>query len=280
MWYAPLQLQWNHDDDILPFVPGFRAYTAKATGHAFIPRRVPVLRGLPRREAVLGSFVVRCHCAEHPVGGGSSGESPHRSLVAIRRRIRHGDGLAQHTRMAQSPGSSDQSTGRSRPEKAGGLYHGFRTAPSHSRPPDDMRNGTTNTDSSSRRPDIAGGVLVGTFMALAYSVIAIIIFILGGREAFDSNNTTLSAVLLAYWIGGLSSGLLLGKLMPFTVSKRRAMLVGPVIAAPAAAMLVVTVSGLPWHWSVVEFVTWIIVSTIFGVYGGMVFGGSGHGSEP
>jgi hypothetical protein len=115
-------------------------------------------------------------------------------------------------------------------------------------------------------------------MAIGYSALALLIYLIGGSETFERNDVTLLSVLLSYWCGAIGSGLLLGLLRPLTASKISAMFVGPIIAAPAVTSLGVTINGMPWQWPAEAVATLMIVSVIFGVYGGYVFGGR-HSNE-
>lgn len=126
--------------------------------------------------------------------------------------------------------------------------------------------------SSHASANVAFGLTVGILMASGYSVIAILVYLVGGAEAFERNEVTFASVIAAYWVGAMGSGVLLGVLRPSMGSRTSAMVAGPFIAAPAVASLGVTISGMPWHWQTETIATFVIVCLIFGVYGGFVFG--------
>jgi hypothetical protein len=137
----------------------------------------------------------------------------------------------------------------------------------------DRANAMNEKKKPSTSNNIAFGMLVGFLMAAAYSLLALGIYAVTLGEAFEEEGLSLGAVLLSYWIGGIASGVVLGLLKPFTDSKRKAMIVGPIIAMPAVAMLGIAIDGLPWNWTSDSILTFIIMSLIFGSYGGYVFGG-------
>ena len=122
------------------------------------------------------------------------------------------------------------------------------------------------------KANVATGVIAGLLMAAIYSVAAVVIYLATGGEAFSESGISLSATLAAYWVGAGGSGVVLGISLPFLQTRRRAMVIGPFIAAPAFAAIAVSVDGYPWHWDGAAIFAFVMASIIFGVYGGYVFG--------
>lgn len=58
------------------------------------------------------------------------------------------------------------------------------------------------------------GVTWGVCYSIAYSAYAALLAAMGGEGSFRRANTTLSKVLLVYWVAGIGVGALVGLLLP------------------------------------------------------------------
>lgn len=107
------------------------------------------------------------------------------------------------------------------------------------------------------------GIVLGLALAAYYSIIAIIIFALGGSAPFEANNTSLTEALATYWLGGLLGGIVFGVIKPLARNRLGAVVVGIVVAAPACAAISYAVDGKV-SWDAVAF-----MAVIFGTIGGL-----------
>lgn len=114
--------------------------------------------------------------------------------------------------------------------------------------------------------NLKSGIRWGARYAVAYSAIALLILLLRGQAAFAEADTTFLRVLLFYWAGGLTGGVLVGLLWPLGRSRVGAALLGAIVGVPVGcmAMLVVTPPSR-WHESVV-------VAAVLGLILGPFFG--------
>ena len=99
------------------------------------------------------------------------------------------------------------------------------------------------------RQNLAWGALWGLCGAVVYSAFAVVVFLLAGQRAFSAKGTSLSAVLAAYLVGGIGSGLVMGALRPLGRSWWGAGVMGLVCAVPVWSAMMVAVAGLrhvPW----------------------------------
>ena len=117
--------------------------------------------------------------------------------------------------------------------------------------------------------DLKWGLTYGLIFALAYAGIAGALMTSGGVRP-----STAWLIIAGYLTAGLVSGLALGVLKAKITTKRRAMILGIIIAYPAT-MIMMTVSDetvLPMEGS--DFVGAAVMAVIYGGWAGWFFGPS------
>lgn len=78
--------------------------------------------------------------------------------------------------------------------------------------------------------NVRTSVLIGLTMASLYSLYAMVLYAVRGNEPFDANEVSVSAIVLAYYGGGLIGGAIAGLLWPLVRWRVGATLVGAVVA--------------------------------------------------
>jgi len=113
--------------------------------------------------------------------------------------------------------------------------------------------------------NVLWGLALGLFGAVFFSVIAIVFWILGGPGVFEGNGTTLGATLLAYLVGGLLAGGLLGVLRPIARHWVGAAIVGVVCATAVYGAIAVSIEGLTIRSVKTALIAGILLGPFFGV---------------
>jgi cation transporter-like permease len=80
------------------------------------------------------------------------------------------------------------------------------------------------------KENLGEGLALGAIMAVFYSVIAVVIYLVRGRGVFEKMNLTLPGIIALYFFAGLTAGAIGGVLRPFGRRAVGAMLVGIVSA--------------------------------------------------
>jgi hypothetical protein len=105
-------------------------------------------------------------------------------------------------------------------------------------------------------------------MATMFSAWVVLVYLVGGRGAFDEMGTTVYAVLLCYYIAGIIGGALVGLLLPLTRTLVGRMLVGGIASLVVCVSAQTTLQGAAWHWDR----TTLVVTTVIAVVVGMILG--------
>lgn len=92
---------------------------------------------------------------------------------------------------------------------------------------------------------ILEGLRLGAAFAAAYSIFAVIVFVVSGGRAVESLEWGLFGLLAAYCCGGLLTGALGGLLSPLARSSARAYGVGIVSSAPTFAAIAIASGDSP-----------------------------------
>lgn len=107
---------------------------------------------------------------------------------------------------------------------------------------------------------------MGLAMAAFYSLIAVVIYGVGGKAPFATHNSSLRETLLIYWVGGVLGGAILGVLKPVARNVVGTIVVGIVVAMPVSAMTMFAFDkNAPWQ-------PIVIMAVIFGTIGGVALG--------
>jgi len=117
--------------------------------------------------------------------------------------------------------------------------------------------------------NVLWGVYWGICGAVFYSLVAGLIYLVGGSEPFARHSSTLGMTIIGYFVGGILAGLIIGILRPLNRWAWGAGVVGFLAAIPIWAGMRVAIHGLkPVSWSDVE--TIIQLSALFGPICGVV----------
>jgi hypothetical protein len=92
------------------------------------------------------------------------------------------------------------------------------------------------------------GAKIGLRVAVVFSIMALIAFLLAGNEGLASKGLpSIEKLVSVYFLGGLIAGAVGGALAPFVTSDARAAIAGAIAMSPVALLLRVATSGLaPW----------------------------------
>jgi hypothetical protein len=112
------------------------------------------------------------------------------------------------------------------------------------------------------RRDVGWGVVGGCLMALYYTTIAILIYLIRGPAAFGTYGITFGQTVLAYWAGGVAGGLVLGVLLPVARNRLGKGVLGILVALPVFVAIALIMGDL--HWGAV-----LVCATFFGIVGAM-----------
>lgn len=119
-----------------------------------------------------------------------------------------------------------------------------------------------------RESHVGLGIILGIALATVYSAFALFIFMLQGSKPFTESGISLPATILAYLAGGVVGGAVFGALLPLTVWRIGATVVGMLAGIPVCLGLGSMVHGLPWTWDGVAWFAWIATAILLGGWGG------------
>ena len=109
------------------------------------------------------------------------------------------------------------------------------------------------------------GLILGLIMATLYSAYAVALFLLQGSDPFSKQETSIQAVLLAYYAAGALGGSAVGALSPLARSWPGRTLVGIVAAVIVVFCVLTSTDGPFWLWRRSEWQALAVLSIIFGV---------------
>lgn len=112
--------------------------------------------------------------------------------------------------------------------------------------------------------NVIWGVTQGAIMALAYSILALIIYAVLGNYALHTPGLTIGAVLISYWVGGLTAGCLIGLLRPLSRFNWGPYVIGAIAGTAVFAAFQASDLGPMWRWSLSAWTTPLILGTIMG----------------
>jgi hypothetical protein len=95
--------------------------------------------------------------------------------------------------------------------------------------------------------DIRWGVVWGSILALALTLVLLVLFAVHGSKLFDSYGTSFTTVALLYLCGGVAGGVIVGLLRPLSRWRIGAVVMGVFAAVPIGIGIRLMRSGLePW----------------------------------
>ncbi|MDP9352907.1 MAG: hypothetical protein M3P51_15405 [Chloroflexota bacterium] len=115
----------------------------------------------------------------------------------------------------------------------------------------------------------AWGIAWGILFALAYSVLAIILFLTSTSRSHDPNGPVLLEVIAAYLFGGIVGGATVGLLRPVVRSRPGAAFVGLLVAIPVVLGIGVALYGFS-GWNRHEVIGLTITAILLGPAGGVI----------
>ena len=113
--------------------------------------------------------------------------------------------------------------------------------------------------------NIIWGVGSGALMALAYSIVALMIYAVFGAHVLHTPGLTIGLVLISYWVGGLTAGLLVGMLRPLSRFRWGPYLLGAIAGTAVFAAFQASTMGPMWRWSWGDWTTPLILGVVMGV---------------
>lgn len=113
------------------------------------------------------------------------------------------------------------------------------------------------------------GIGLGIAGSILYSLIAILIYVISGQDAFAAHHTTLLATVGAYWMGGLGAGLILGLLWPLGRWTWGAGLIGFLCAVVVWLGIAVASDGRD-AFDTGNLILILVLAVVFGPAGGIV----------
>lgn len=116
--------------------------------------------------------------------------------------------------------------------------------------------------------DLKWGVAWGAFVGLIYTAMAGGIIALRGGMPDDSPPVML--ILSLYVVAGVLGGAILGIARPWVTTRRRAMMLGPLIVAPVCCGFIMLGYGTPLQWDGPGWFAAVAGSIILGLMGGHV----------
>lgn len=114
------------------------------------------------------------------------------------------------------------------------------------------------------------GAKTGTIFGLAFSLLALVIFLLGGQGPFEANHSSFGRIVGAYFLGGLSAGIIVGILRPLTASKVGAAMTGFVATAPVSVLMRIAIDGFQ-AWTVKDSILSILMCAALGAPLGVAY---------
>ena len=118
---------------------------------------------------------------------------------------------------------------------------------------------------------IKSSVVVGLAFACLYSLYVCGLYLLDGSAPFARLGTTLGIVIGTYFFGGISAGVVVGLLKPIARWRAGAIVVGIIAAFFVFFGILVASDGLPSRWGTDQWVTLIVLPTLFGTFAGNRF---------
>lgn len=111
------------------------------------------------------------------------------------------------------------------------------------------------------------GVKYGIVIAVFYCIYAIGLFIIRGPEPFVHDETTIWGALIAYLVGGIMAGGIVGALQPMARSRIGAAIVYGIGAFFVMVSIGVTVDG----WRHVDLIGCLVMAATLGIMGSFVW---------
>lgn len=102
-------------------------------------------------------------------------------------------------------------------------------------------------------------------MAVAYSLLALVIYATSGPRPFDSVGMSVGGLTAAYASGGIAGGLIAGLLRPLGSTRPGAMVGTTVVFAPLGLVLGLAIIGPPSQWTTYQRVGMVLWCVFFGV---------------
>ncbi len=122
-----------------------------------------------------------------------------------------------------------------------------------------------------RHPNVGLGILGGLFFAVCYSIIALVLYVGRGGSAVEEHGVSLGVLILAYFIGGVAGGALVGLLWPLTVSRIGFIGVSIIGALPMCLGMSFLVENPFATGDFTSLVGGAILAVILGAWAGVVF---------
>jgi hypothetical protein len=133
-----------------------------------------------------------------------------------------------------------------------------------------MRNELRERSATRLVSRLAWGVRWGALFGAAFVMIAVAIYFLSGKSAFESHRTTLLRMVLTYFVGGVLAGTVVGLLKPLTNSKTGAAIVGFAAALPVATLIRFATDGFGL-WQRSDTIEAIVMGLILGAPTGVIY---------
>ena len=116
---------------------------------------------------------------------------------------------------------------------------------------------------------VAGGARWGLAAASCYIAWAVVLFVVSGGATFHEKDASFGGVVVAYAVGGLAGGAIVGLLLPLMRFRFGAFIVGVIAFVPVElGFRVVEFGFAPWRYDDTLMV--ITLSTLLGGFGGLV----------
>jgi predicted membrane protein len=115
--------------------------------------------------------------------------------------------------------------------------------------------------------DVRWGVKLGLVMGGMYTLLALLLFALGGPDRFARNQISLATLVTVYMLGGLAAGLVLGVFRPALRERHTAFVVAFLAAIPVSFGMTVLVVGRIDGWTAGEWSETAVLSLLLAVMG-------------
>ena len=112
--------------------------------------------------------------------------------------------------------------------------------------------------------DVKWGVKWGAIFGVAMTLYAVGVYFFAGPEPFDRVGLRPAIVIMLYFAGSVTAGLLVGLLKRHTTSREGAMLVGILAALPASFGMGLAFFGAPRAWSPGDWFQCVFLAMLFG----------------
>jgi hypothetical protein len=117
---------------------------------------------------------------------------------------------------------------------------------------------------------ILWGIKSGATFGLAFTALALLVFLLGGERPFQAHHTSFTNVVVTYLLGGIGSGIIVGVLRPLTRTKAGAGMVGFIAAIPVSVLVRIAIVGYQ-PWTVKDIILSFSVCLVLGVPVGVMY---------